>query len=513
MKFYEIDRALQEAIEAGDKPVRVRIDIQIAGSFETVPEKDIIEANFYGLKEAAGGTSARGELTINNEQLSINNGGGVGAEVRVYFSLGEGLPFFLRFIFYVDDKGVQDVRGSGRKKIIYIGLRDLSYKLRKTDENRDWSFPAVFTYSVICDKTRPEKSLVHNIAQRAGLGVTDIDCSTILVTLPYVKLERNIWAELSSLATAYRCHLECPVEKPLVFAHSPYQVNEQLTINNEQCSYIFKGEDIFYLRKIEKSELYRNTVRLKVNMPVVLERQEIWRYDDPPVFYDEFLQSHYPFKYPLIRKIEAGLYEARYKIIDENGKERNVIFADLIDTKEEAENRLDYDGGPFSYTLYDVTSNHDKAILTMQKDADGDLYVASIHGRPIVLDLNRSCFIRDVEAVEAHGTVALHVSGVYFSDYIIGGQLGTLRHYEDWVVRELQERLQHRREFTVKTHRALFHARIGAKVQIQITNNREQITKEEMEGVISAFHFRFRKNKAFVAAFKIIEELGMRNEE
>jgi hypothetical protein len=339
MKFYDVDNALLEAITTGDKPVRLRIEIQVSGHFETVFEKDIIEANFYGLKEKAGGTSSRAELLIDNLNGIYNYSGvGYGSQVKISFSLGEGLSYFQRFIFFIDEKGIQNVRGSGRKRYIFIGLRDLSYKLRKTDENRDWSSPAVYTYSVVCDKSKPDKSLVHGIAQGAGLGVTDIDCSTIPVTLPYVKLTKNIWAELSSLATAYRCHLECAPEKPLVFAHSPYQESEQLEVSSEQCSYIFSGENIYYLRKIEKSELYRNTVRLKINMPVVLERQEIWRYEDPPVFYDEFLQSHYPFRYPLIRKIETGIYEARYRVIDENGKERNVIYANQLDTQAEAEN-------------------------------------------------------------------------------------------------------------------------------------------------------------------------------
>jgi hypothetical protein len=500
MNFYDIDNALDEAITAGDKPVRLRIEIQVAGHFETVFEKDIMEANFYSLKEKAGGTSSRAELLIDNPNGIYNYSSvGYGSQVKISFSLGEGLSYFQRFVFYVDEKGIQNVRGPGRKRYILIGLRDLSYKLRKTDENRDWSSPAVYTYSVICDKSKPEKSLVHNIAKRAGLAVNDIDCSTIPITLPYVELTKNIWAELSSLATAYRCHLECAPEKSLVFAHSPYQTSEQLPVNSEQCSYTFTGDNIFYLRKIEKSELYRNTVRLKVNMPVSLEKQEIWRYEDSPVFYDEFLQAHYPFKYPLVRKIEAGKYEARYRIIDVNGKERNVVFADQIDTQSEAENRLDYDGGGFSYLFYDVTSNHDKAILTMQKDADGDLYLASIHGRPIVLDLNRSCFMKDVDEVAANGTVALNVGGTYFSDDVVGGNYGTLRHYEDWVVRELEERLQKRREFTVKTYRALFHARIGANVQIKTKN-------EETAGIISAFHWQYQKNKAFVAAFKIKEQ-------
>jgi hypothetical protein len=445
-------------------------------------------------------------------------------EIKVSFSLGEGLPYFQRFIFYIDDKGIQDIRGLGRKKQVRIELRDLTAKLRKTDEARDWTAPAVFTYSVICDKTQPENSLVHGIAKRAGLSVNDIDCSTIPVTLPYVRLRRNTWAELSSIATAYRCHLECAPEKPLVFAHSPYQTEP---LANIDCSYTFTGENIFYLRKIDRAELYRNTVRLKINLPISLEKQEIWRYDDPPVFYDEFLQPHFPFKYPLVREIEAGKYEARYRIADESGKERNVVFADEIDAKDEAENRLDYDGGAFSYSHYDVTSNYDRAIITMQKEADGDLYKASIHGRPIVLDLNRSCFLRDIESVNNFGTAALNVTGSYFSEHEINGK----PQYEDWVTRELAERIQNNREFTVKTHRGLFNARVGASVKICILAdfNRRSFCKaktppkafetaasmppkangmknEEIIGVINAFSFRYKRNAAFVSAFRIRAE-------
>jgi hypothetical protein len=427
MKFYEIDNALQEAITTADKPVRVRIQIDFAGggNFESVFERDILEADFYGLKETAGGTSARGDVLLNNPQgIYSHTRAGPGTQVKVSFSLGEGLPWFERFIFYIDDKGLQDIRGPGRKRFVRLGLRDLSERLRKTDEARDWTAPAIFTYSVICDKTQPGRSLVHGIAQRAGLSASDIDCSTIPVTLPYVRLRKDIWAELSDLATAYRCHLECAPEKPLVFAHSPYQSEP---LQEDDYSYTFAGENIFYLRKTAKAELYRNTVRLKFNLPIVFEKQEIWRYEEPPVLYNELLQAHYPFKSPLVREIEAGPYEARYKIIDGNGKERAVVYADDIDTKEEAESRLEYEGGPFSYSAYDVTTHTDRAILTLHKDADGDLYKAAIYGRPIVLDLNRSCFLTDNEGITHYGTAALNVTGSYFSEYEVNGK----RQYED----------------------------------------------------------------------------------
>jgi hypothetical protein len=493
MIFYQIDGAVQDAIEAADKPVRLKIDIQVGGHFEQIFEQDILSAHFWGLKEAAGGVSSRGEVIIDNTQSAISNDGTKpGSEVRVSFSIGEGLSYFQRFVFYLDDKGVQDMRGPGRKWCVRLGLLDLSYKLRKSDEAKDWTAPAIFAYSVVCDKSQPEKSLVHSIAGRAGLAVTDIDCSTVLVTLPYVKLTKNLWSELSSLATAYRCHLECTVEKPLVFAHSPYQSEELL---DDEISHTFHGDDIFYYEIKQRADLYRNSIRLKVNMPVSLTKQEIWRYEDSPVFYDVYLQEYYPFRYPLVRKIEAWDYEARYRITESNGKERNVIYADEIDTKEEAENRLDYDGGPFEYFQYDIATNHDKAILKIHKENDGDLYHASIHGRPIVLDLNRSFFTRDDGEINQYGTVALNVTGAYFSDYMIGDR----RQYEDWAVRELAERTQRKREFVFKTHRGLFHARVGAKVNINVRN-------EFTGGVINAFSFRYRKNKAFVAAFRIKED-------
>ena len=493
MMFYQIDGAVQDAIEAADKPVRVKIDIQVNGHFEQIFEKDIISAHFWGLKEAAGGVSSRGEVIIDNTQTAISNDGTKpGSEVRVSFSIGESLSYFQRFTFYLDDNGVQDMRGPGRKRCVRLGLLDLSYKLRKSDEAKDWTAPAIFAYMLVCDKSQPEKSLVHGIAGRAGLAANDIDCSTVPVTLPYVKLTKNIWSELSSLATAYRCHLECAVEKPLVFAHSPYQSEILL---DDEISLTFHGDDIFYYEIRQRADLYRNSIRLKVNMPVSLPKQEIWRYDDPPVFYDVYLQEYFPFRYPISRKIEAWDYEARYRVTESNGKERNVIYADEIDTKEEAENRLDYDGGPFEYFQYDIATNHDKAILKIHKENDGDLYHASIHGRPIVLDLNRSFFTRDDGEINQHGTVALNVTGAYFSDYMIEGR----PQYQDWAVRELAERIQRKREFVVKTHRGLFKARVGAK--IQVISNREQVT-----GVINAFSFRYRKGKAFVAAFRIKEQ-------
>jgi hypothetical protein len=444
MKFYEIDTALIEAMERGDRPVHLRISLDWSdtGFYDSVFEQDIIEASFFGLKETNGGTTAQGEILIDNTYgvyaCGGNGGKGAGREVRISFSLGEGLPYFQRFVLYVDDNGFQDIRGPGRRRTLRIGLQDRSALLRKTEQSRDWTAPAIFTYAVICDKTQPEKSLVHLIAKRAGIESGDIDCATIPITLPYAKLTKNVWAELSELARTYRAHLECAPEKPLVFAHSPYQSEPE---NVDDISYTFSGEHFFYLRETARAELYRNTVRLKINIPVALGKQEIWRYDDSPVLYNNDLMPVYPFRSTALRDIQNEGYEAHYRIKDSGqlgaafGAERAVIYADQIDTQGEATERLDYEGGLFSFSAYDVTTHHGKAIITLGTETDGDLYRAAIFGRPIVLDPNRSCFLRDDGAIAQYGTAALNVTGSYFSEDEIDGH----PQYEDWTMRELAE--------------------------------------------------------------------------
>jgi hypothetical protein len=229
-------------------------------------------------------------------------------------------------------------------------------------------------------------------------------------------------------------------------------------------------------------------------MPQVLERQEIWRYEDTPMLYTELLKEYFPFRHSLVRVIEIAKYEASYMIRTMSDKKKNIVYADEIDTQAEAEGRLEVEGGDFHYTHYDVTSNYDKAVLTLRTNTDGDLYKAAIFGRPIVIQQNCSCFMRDDTEVATHGTTALNVSGAYYSEYEFGGRL----QYVDWVMRELEERVQNGRELTVRTHRALFNARVGANIKLKMKN-------EELKGTINAFTFRYKRDRAFVATFKINE--------
>jgi hypothetical protein len=104
MKFYQIDGALEYAVDSGGKKARIKIEIDFGKSGVCYPvfEKDILQADFYGLKEVAGGVSARGEILLDNQDgLYSDNGRCAGAAVKVYFTAGEGLAWFHRFTMHM----------------------------------------------------------------------------------------------------------------------------------------------------------------------------------------------------------------------------------------------------------------------------------------------------------------------------------------------------------------------------------------------------------------------------
>ena len=96
----------------------------------------------------------------------------------------------------------------------------------------------------------------------------------------------------------------------------------------------------------------------------------------------------------------------------------------------------------------------------------------------------------------------MNVTGSYFSDYEIDG----VPQYEDWVKCELTERIKNNREFTVKTHKAVFNARVGTKITINLRN-------ENLTGSINALSFRYKRDRAFVSSFRITEIKGEQGNE
>lgn len=245
MKFYAVEDRLRDAIAECRTRIRAEVAIDLTGTgvLVPVPESQILKLEITSLSEEAGGTVTRGRVVLDNETGSwctrdfdtyrpdYNKYNGLaqedgignlrpGRQVRISDTTGHDIPFVKWFLFYVDKTGFQQTATGYRGRVCGVGLVDLASRIKETDKEKDWKNPEVIVHSVICDKQFPASSIVHQIAAHARLGVMDIDCSTVTEYLPYVRLTRSVWDELSDIARTYNAHLETALEKPLVFVNT-----------------------------------------------------------------------------------------------------------------------------------------------------------------------------------------------------------------------------------------------------------------------------------------------------
>jgi len=491
MNFYEMEPELHHAVEMGIGNVRIRLEIAYEGIFRQVEEIDILEATFTAMKEAAGGIASGGTVLLSNEDGKYDFGTGTYSRaIKVALTFGECKPYFRRFVLYADHKGIREIRGPGKKNRLLIRMHDCSMQLKEKGKSKNWDAPVILVGRKVCDSVNPEFSLLHGIAECAGLDPSQIDCSTIDLTIPYAKLRDSVWEELSGLATAYRCRLEFSPTGKLVFQNSPYQQDS----NGEEDGYFrIEGNEIFMLTTTERYDLYANSVRFRANLPERLGRQEIWRYEDAPILYDENEKPYFPFRGNIERRIEKNNYEAEYKVTGMDMEDLQVLFADEVDSPEQAEARLQFSGGPFGYLQFDTAEHLDKALIMLNAENDGDLFNATIHGRPIVMNLNRSCFRSDTSEIKKRGLRVKNTTGAYYSECEFAG----IPHYEDWVKKELAERVKPVKEYTIKTHKAIFNAKIGADMEVDLE-------KGKIRGVLVSYSLTYKAKKAFVATLKIL---------
>lgn len=505
MKFYAIEERLRDAIAACRTPVRVEVafDFTGTGDFVAVPEGDIIELTVTSLRETSGGTIAWGTVILDNETRSYcprsfdgyngtmqGDGQGnlrAGRAVRISYATGHDIPFVKRFVLYVDENGFQQTETGPKKRVCRVGLVDLAARLKETDREKDWTNPEVIVHSAICDKEFPDVSIVHRIAARAGLDVTDIDCSTITEYLPYVRLTRSVWEELSDLATVYGAHLETACEKPLVFVKS-----------DDGIQYDFDATNVTHVRMHDLRSRYRNTLRLRWTRYREFADVELWRYADPPVIYTNALEPTFPFVTGgEKRSIEKSGYEARYTLETPEGRRLSVVYAERVDGKETFEANLVTDGPALRLDAYDVTTYRDRAGICLGADADTVLRSATIRGDAIAGEASFSYYIDDPDEVRANGTVAMNISTPYLSE--------TPRDEIPFYIRyaaDLLARLKRARKgFFLKTNRGVFHARVGAPVRVNLPDGaisgRAEIVRMDL---------RYKTGEAFVASFFLEEE-------
>ena len=489
MRFYAVEDRLSEAIVEGHTKVRVQVAFDFAGTgdYVSIPESDILELNVTSLREKAGGTITYGTLILDNTtgswcprlfdtyRPSYNKYNGLkqddglgnlrpGRMVRISYTTGFDIPFVNRFLLYVDDNGFQQTATGYKGNVCAVGLVDLSARLKKTDKEKDWTNSEVIVHSLICDKEFPARSIVHRIAARAGLAVNDIDCSTLTEYLPYVKLTRSVWEELSDLATIYGAHLETAMEKPLVFVNS-----------DDPIQYTFDATKVTHIRMYDLRDQYRNTLRLRWTKYREFSNVELWRYADPPVIYTGGLVPTYPFVVDgEERDIEKGGYEARYTVQTDGGKTLSVVYAENIDSLETFTANLVTSGPPLPVLTYDVSTLRDRATIRLEPDADTVLLSATIRGDAIAGEPSFSHYIDDPAEVALNGTVAENIPTPYLSDTLRSG----VPYYQMFALGVLAKLKRARKGFFFKTNRGVFHARVGAPVQINLAKG---LTTEKAE--------------------------------
>lgn len=511
MRFYAVEDRLRDAIAECRTRIRAEVAIDFTGTgvFVPVPESQILELEVTSLREETGGTITWGHVILDNETGSYcpryydtyrpdyNKYNGLqqedgcgnlrpGRQVRISYTTGQDIPFVKRFHLYVDENGFQQTATGYRGRVCTVGLVDLAFRLKKTDREKDWTNPEVIVHSVICDKEFPGSSIVHRIAARAGLGVLDIDCSTVTEYLPYVKLTRSVWDELSDLARTYNAHLETALEKPLVFVNT-----------EDEVQYSFDSTNTTHIRMHDLREQYRNTLRFRWTRYREFAEKELWRYGDPPIVYTGNLSPTFPFILDgEKREIEQDGYGARYSVTTDEGKTLPVAYTENVDDIETFTDNLETDGPALTVGVYDTTTHRDRAIIRLDTEADTLLLSARIHGDAIAGESNFSHYIDDPAEVAREGTISKNITTPYLSESLRDG-IPYYRHYAATLLARLK---RPRKGFFLKTNRAVFHARVGAPVRVALSDG---LVSERAE--IVRMEFRYKAREAFVATFFVEE--------
>ena len=492
MKFYELPPEVESKIRDTDSRPFVRVVLELDGGDVYLPDSDILECVTSSYKTEAGGIVNCGELLLRGIYDIENNAEYMpGLGVQIWYCFGNRESTFYRFHLFVDDNGFQIQETGFLDKTTKVRLIDLSSKLDDTKLQRNWTDAQVVVHACVCGKLDPDKSLVHIIAARGGIGPAEINCGTLLFDVPYVVVAGSAWKELCALAKAYNAVVECGKDLTISFIESPYDGEKEF---NDESGFCLTENDITHYRFFNNNDKYANNVRLKYTRYVQTERQELWSYSDAPVWYDEDMQPYYPFTDDSRKIICDTDYEAIYTAKNDEGKTRNVVYADQIDSEEDFLSSMEIVGSSptmtgFEVVQYDTTTYKDRAIIQLSRDGQLiGLRKASITGRAIISEPNYSVFVKDDDEIAARGQIVKNVTSKYLSDDLIDGEPFCQRRAKDL----LSECINCKGGYYLTTYLPLIHARVGAFMDIRL-NGQSGFKKVRIDELT----FRYKKDDAF----------------
>lgn len=491
MRFYELPPEVESKIRDTESRPFVRVVFELAGGDVYICDSDVLDCVMTSYKSEDGGIINLGELLLDNTSgeydFERNEELVPGLGVQIWYCFGERTNTFFRFHMFVDDDGFQIQETGFSNKTCKIKLVDLSKKLDDTKLQRNWTDAQVVVHSVVCDRLHPENSLVHIIAARGGIGVNEINCGTLGFDIPYVVVAGSAWKELCALAKAYDAVVECGKDLTLSFIESPYDGEKEFY---DESDYELTENDITHFRFFNNREKYANNVRLKYTRYVQTERQELWSYSDAPVWYDEDIQPYFPFTDDSRKIISDIDYQAIFTAKNDEGKTRNVVYADQIDSEEDFLDAIEVTGEDKPVVVqYDTTTYRDRAIVQLGRD--GKLIgvrKASITGRAIISEPNYSVFVKDDDEIIAHGQIVKNVTSKFLSDDLYEGEPFCQRRAKDL----LKESINCKGGYYLTTFLPLIHARVGAFMDIRL-NAQSGFKKVRIDELT----FRYKKDDAF----------------
>ena len=488
MRFYKVPPEVENAITNIESRPFVRVVLELAGGDIYIHDSDVLECVMTSYKSEDGGIVNCGELLLKGiYDIEKNPEYVPGLGVQIWYCFGDRTNTFFRFHMFVDDSGFQSQETGFLDKTTKVRLIDLSTKLDDTKLQRNWTDAQTVVHSVVCDRLQPEKSLVHIIAARGGITPSEINCGTLLFDVPYVVIAGSAWKELCALAKAYDAVVECGKNLTLSFIESPYDGEKEFY---DESDYELTENDITHFRFFNNREKYANNVRLKYTRYVQTERQELWSYGDAPVWYDEDIQPYFPFTDDSRKIISDTDYQAIFTAKNDEGKTRNVVYADQIDSEEDFLDAIEVTGEDKPVVVqYDTTTYRDRAIVQLGRD--GKLIgvrKASITGRAIISEPNYSVFVKDDDEIIAHGQIVKNVTSKFLSDDLYEGEPFCQRRAKDL----LKESINCKGGYYLTTFLPLIHARVGAFMDIRL-NAQSGFKKVRIDELT----FRYKKENCF----------------
>lgn len=491
MKFYELPPAVNNSIQNTDIRPYVRILFELNDEDLFIPNSDILECVITSYKSVDGGIINNGYITLNNKKglytQEANPELTTDLHVQIWYCFGNNENTFHRFSLIVDENGFQNQETGFLDKTTTVKLVDLSTKLDSKKTQKNWTDTQTVVHSVVCDKENPDNSLVHIIAKRAGLEPSQINCGHLPFNLPFTFIDNTAWKELCALARAYNACVECGKDMALSFTESPYDTENTYS---EDSEFFLTEKDITHFRFFNNNESYANSIRLKYTRYVETERQELWTYDDSPVWFNENMEPYYPFTGDTRKIISDNDYTAIYTAKNKDGKTRNVVFAEEIDDVETfLNNMITEDNKKFEVIQYDTTTYKDRAIIQLSRNGELiGLYKASIYGKAIISETNFSCFVKDDSEIKEHGQIVKNVTSKYLSDDLIEN----VPFYEHRANDLLNESKKDTKGYYLTTYLPLIHARVDACMDIRLRTD-GNVKKVRLEEIT----FRYKKEAAF----------------